>query len=117
MSQRDTAWGADKTILNTGIHMPANSGDLVLKQMRIDSGEMTEREVHKQTNTIIYVNDGAIELRSGDDFYELEEGEAHFIEAGQQHQIENLIDGVAEVLRISFPYDPDDIQVLEDPYN
>ena len=96
--------------------MPDDSGDIVLKKKRIDSGEMTEREVHRQTNTIIYVNDGAIELRSGDDFYELEEGEAHFVEAGNQHQIENLMDAVTEILQISFPYDPDDVDVIQDPY-
>ncbi|MDY6778853.1 MAG: cupin domain-containing protein [Candidatus Nanohaloarchaea archaeon] len=116
MSWKDTGWGAENIIINTAIEAD-QGGDLVLKKIKLDTEEMTPLERHRHANTIIYVETGAIELTVGDDFFELEEGEGHYIEAGEKHRIENLVGSVAEVLRISFPFDPDDIDVLDNPYS
>lgn len=117
MSKTDTPWGAEDLALNTDIHMDEDHGNLVVKKTMLDAEEMTPVERHINSNIIIYVLDGAIDLKVGDEFYELEEGEAHFVERGIPHQIENLDDAVTSVLRIIFPFDPDDVEVLEDPYS
>lgn len=117
MGKSDRPWGAEETVLSSNIFMEADNGDLVVKKLYLDAEEMTPVERHLNTNTIIYVQEGAIDLQADDDFFELEEGDGHFLEAGTPHQIENLDQDVTVLLRISFPFDPDDVDILEDPYS
>jgi len=116
MTQRDTPWGAEEIALNTDVYIEQNHSNLVVKKAMLDAEELTAVERHKNANVIIYVLSGAVDLKVGSEFYELEDGEAHFVEANTPHQIENLDDSVTSVLRIMFPFDPDDVEVLEDPY-
>ncbi|MDY6771282.1 MAG: cupin domain-containing protein [Candidatus Nanohaloarchaea archaeon] len=116
MTSRDTPWGAEETVLNTAMPLSDGTGSLLIRRMHIDNEGMTPVERHREANVIIYVEDGVIDLQVNDDFYELEEGEAHYIEAGEQHQVENLDAAVTDVLQIVFPFDPDDREIIEDPY-
>lgn len=102
--------------LNTDIHIENEHSNLVVKRLSLDASEMTPLERHHHANTVLYVLSGAINLQVDNDFYELEANEAHFIEAGKPHQIENLDADVTELLRISFPFNPDDVEILDDPY-
>jgi mannose-6-phosphate isomerase-like protein (cupin superfamily) len=47
---------------------------------------------------------------------DLEEGNAMVIRSGEKHQIQNIDNDVAKVLEISFPYMPEDLVRVEDPY-
>ncbi len=116
MSQKDTPWGAEEFIINTDIKNEEKYGNLVVKKSILELGEMTELERHRKANVILYVLKGAVNLRADDDFYELVEGESHFVESNLPHQIENLEDGVSEVLKIIFPFNKDDVEILENPY-
>ncbi len=116
MTGQDTPWGAQETILNTAISMGGESQSLLLRKLQIENEEMTPVARHKSGNVIIYVEDGAIDLQVGEDFYELEDGDGHYIEAGEKHQIENLDATVTTVMQIIIPFDPDDMEIIEDPY-
>lgn len=115
MSKADTPWGFEDLILNTSISIDG-SAEVVMKELALDSQEMTPVTSHSQTHVLLYVRDGAIDLQVDDDFYELEDGDGHVIQPGEPHQIENLNDSVSSVLVVMVPYDPDDERVLEDPY-
>jgi len=115
MSKRDTPWGSEEQIINTSISMDG-SGELVMKELDLDSTELTPVVRHSQATAIIYVRAGAIDLQAGEDFYELEDGDSHVVQPGEPHQIENLNDSVTRVLTVMVPYDPDDETVIEDPY-
>ncbi|MDY6789172.1 MAG: cupin domain-containing protein, partial [Candidatus Nanohaloarchaea archaeon] len=101
---------------NTSISMEEDHGDLVVRKISIDNGEMTPLERNFETNTIVCVSEGAMELTVEDDYFELEKGDCHFIEKGEPHRMENIVSEVTEVIQVLFPYDPEDIEVLEDPY-
>lgn len=115
MSKADTPWGSEELIVNTSISMDG-SGELVMKELDLDSSEMTPVVTHSQATAIIYVQEGAIDLQAGEDFYELEDGDTHVVQPGEKHQIENLDDSVSRVLTVMVPYDPDDRTVIDDPY-
>ena len=116
MTKKDTAWGAEELIINTDIPTDKEHTNLVVKRSTLETGEMTELEKHRDANVIIYVLEGIVSIRVDEDFYELEKGETHFVESNLPHQIENLEDGISEVLKIVCPFDKDDKVVLEDPY-
>lgn len=116
MSRTDTPWGAEEIVLNTNISLGEEKGDIALRKLLIDAEEITPLEKHRKTNTLLYVTKGAIELEVDSNFFQLEEGDGHAIEAGKPHQIQNLDEAVTKVMQIMVPFDPDDIEILEDPY-
>ncbi len=116
MGQKDTPWGAEEIIIKTGIKVEKDFGNLVVKKTVLDSSEITELERHRSANVVLYVLKGAVNIRVDEDFYELEKGESHYIESNLPHQIENLDDDVTEVLKIIFPFEKGDIDILENPY-
>lgn len=116
MGQADTPWGSERIVLNTEVDFNGAMGDLAVRRVEIDTEEMTTYHLHRQKNEILFLEQGLVEVRLEDDYAELEEGEAHFIEPGETHQIQNIGGEVATIIEIGFPFDPDDEDVVEDPY-
>ncbi len=112
----DRPWGAEEIVLNTEVDFDGSYGDLCLKRVELDTEEMTDYHRHKRKNEILFLEQGLVEIRMADDYHELDEGAAHFIEAGEPHQIQNIGGSVARLVEISFPFDPDDAEALENPY-
>lgn len=112
----DTPWGAEKILLNTEVDFDGAFGDLNVRKVELDTDEMTSFHRHREKNEIVVLEDGLVEIRMDDDYFELEAGDAHFIENGEAHQLQNIGGGVAKVVEIGFPFDPEDIDRLEDPY-
>lgn len=77
---------------------------------------MTSYSYHDRQADILYLEDGDVVLRIDDSMDSLESGNAKVIRSGQKHQIQNIGSEVAKILEISFPYRPDDITRVEDPY-
>jgi len=117
MGQADTPWGAQDIIMATDVALDGGNENIALQRMQLDTEELTPVVRSRQANTIIYVLHGAIDLKVDDEFYELEDNEAHYIEHGTAYQIENLDDDVTAVLKITVPHDNDDLDVLENPYD
>lgn len=115
MSKVDTPWGIEEQLVNTSISLEG-TGALVMKRLSLDSTEMTPVVSHSEATAIIHIEDGSVDLQVGEDFYELEPGDSHVVQPGEQHQIENLDDSISRVLTVMIPYDPDDETVIEDPY-
>lgn len=116
MNVEDTPWGTERVIITTGYDLDGTDGTLSVKKVEIDGEEMTTFHTHAHKHEIVFVEDGLIEIRLEDDYVELEGGDAHVIEAGEAHQIQNLDSRVAEIVEVGFPFAPDDHTVLEDPY-
>ncbi|MFB6295026.1 MAG: cupin domain-containing protein [Candidatus Nanohaloarchaea archaeon] len=110
---RDMPWGAEELVMTTDVD---TGGDLALRRVHIDHDEMTAYHYHRDRDEIVFVQDGLLEIRLEDDYAEVEGGEAFFIEAGEPHQLQNIDDQVVEVLEIGVPFDPDDVEMVEDPY-
>lgn len=112
----DMPWGAEKIVLNTEVDFDGAYGNLSVRKVELDTDEMTSLHVHDEKNEVIYLEKGLVEIRTEDDYHELEEGNAHFIENGEPHQIQNIGGGVAHIVEINFPFEPDDMKRIEDPY-
>ncbi len=108
----DMPWGGEEVVLTSAV----DGGAMAVRRVAIDRDEMTAYHFHRQRNEIVFVQNGLIEIRQEDDYAEVEAGEAFFIEAGETHQLQNIDNQVVEVLEICFPYDADDIVMVEDPY-
>ncbi|MDY6769125.1 MAG: cupin domain-containing protein, partial [Candidatus Nanohaloarchaea archaeon] len=93
-----------------------DTGELALRRVHLDADEMTAYHYHRDRNEIVFVQNGIVEIRLEDDYVEVEAGEAHVIEAGETHQIQNIDDQVVGLLEVGFPFDPDDVVMVEDPY-
>lgn len=46
----------------------------------------------------------------------LDEGDAEVLRAVEKHQVQNIQDKGVTVLEVSFPYRPEDVVRVEDPY-
>lgn len=108
----DVPWGAEELVMTTETPM----GAMALRRVHIDTDEMTAYHYHRDRNEIVFVQEGIVEIRLEDDYAEVEEGEAHFIEAGETHQIQNIDNQVVELIEVGFPFEPDDAVMVEDPY-
>lgn len=117
MGSADTPWGAQDIIMSTEVTLDDATKNLELQRMQLDAGELTPIVRSRQANTILYVLHGAVDIKVGEDFYELEDNEAHYIESGTPYQVENLDDDVTAVLKVTIPHDSDDLDVLENPYD
>lgn len=116
MSAHDMPWGAERLILSTDIELGGLHDTLAVRKVELDAEEMTSLHRHHHKNELLVVDTGLVEIQVDDDFHELGPGEAHFIEAGTPHQLQNLDDDVAEITEINFPFDVDDVVHIEDPY-
>lgn len=109
-------WGAEEAIITSQLETDGDGSTIALRKVEIDRDEMTAYHRHRRRNEIILVQNGIVELRTADDYHELDDGGAFFIEAGQPHQIQNIDDRVAELVEIVVPFDADDVEMIEDPY-
>lgn len=125
MEKVDKPWGYEQQILATQIELPtkmpfsgvfAGTAILSIRHLFINSEEMTSYCYHETQNDILYIEEGRVVLRTEESMEELGEGEAKIIRSGEKHQVQNINDEVAKILEMSFPYKPDDINRIEDPY-
>lgn len=100
----------------TQLEVGEKTGMLGMRKLVINGDEMTSYSYHENQTDIIYLQEGTVVVRLEDGMKELEKGNALVIRAGQKHQLQNIDSEVAEVLEISFPYRPEDIERVEDPY-
>lgn len=116
MGKVEKPWGYEEQVLMTQVDIGDKVGMLGIRKLVINSEEMTSYSYHDEQADIIYLEKGSVTIRIEDDYEEVEKGSAKVIRSGQNHQIQNIGDEVAEILEISFPYRPEDINRLEDPY-
>ena len=116
MGTIDKPWGYEEQILVTQVDVGDKTGMLGIRKLVINADEMTSYCVHERQQDILYLEKGNAVLRRDEKMEELEEGEAKIIRTGEKHQVQNINNEVVEVLEISFPYKPDDIERKEDPY-
>jgi mannose-6-phosphate isomerase-like protein (cupin superfamily) len=122
----DKPWGYEQQVLATQIDLPtkmpfqhgAFTGTAILsiRHLFINSEEMTSYCYHETQNDILYIEEGRVVLRTEDSMEDLGQGKARIVRSGEKHQVQNINDKVAKILEISFPYKPDDINRIEDPY-
>ncbi len=117
MGRIEKPWGYEEQILATQVDVGGERGMLGMRRLVINSDEMTSYAVHESQADIIYLEKGSAILRKEDEMEELEQGKASIIRSGEKHQIQNIDSRVAEILEISFPYRPEDIERIEDPYS
>jgi len=116
MGRIDKPWGYEDQVLMTQVDVGDRTGMLGIRRLVINGEEMTSYAYHEEQSDIMYLEKGNIVVRREGEMEDLEEGEAKVIRSGQKHQIQNIGSEVAEVLEISFPYRPEDITRIEDPY-
>ncbi|PSH01403.1 MAG: hypothetical protein BRC26_03575 [Nanohaloarchaea archaeon QH_8_44_6] len=116
MGRIDKPWGYEKQVLVTQVDIGDRCGMLGMRKLFINIDEMTSYAVHSEQSDMIYLEKGQAVIRRDGEIEDLEEGAATIIRSGQKHQIQNNGTDVAEVLEISFPYKPEDIERIEDPY-
>lgn len=116
MGRIDKPWGYEEQVLMTQVDIGDRTGMLGMRKLHINTDEMTSYAYHETQADIVYLEEGQVMLRIDGEMEELTEGKAKAIRSGQKHQVQNIGEGVAEVLEISFPYHPEDIQRVEDPY-
>jgi len=117
MGRIEKPWGFEDQVLCTQVEVSGERGMLGIRRLVINADEMTSYARHQEQTDIIYLEKGAGTLRIEGDLQELQKGEAKVIRPGQPHQIQNIDSKVMEILEISFPYKPDDIERIEDPYS
>ncbi|MFB6265721.1 MAG: cupin domain-containing protein [Candidatus Nanohaloarchaea archaeon] len=116
MDMEDMPWGAEELLMTSELEFGGDRGTLALRKVAIDRDEMTAYHFHRRRNELVYVENGLLEIRLDDDYAEVEEGGSFFIEAGETHQLQNISGEVVELLEIGFPFDPEDVDMVEDPY-
>lgn len=116
MSRIEKPWGYEEQVTMAQVDIGDKAGMLGVRKLVINAEEMTSYAHHSEQSDIIYLEKGDVAVRKNGDIKELEKGNAMIIRSGENHQIQNIGGDVAEVLEISFPYKPDDIERVEDPY-
>lgn len=116
MSMEDTPWGAEQVILSTALEISGGTTDIGVRKLQIDGDEMTDVHRHRHKHELLVVDEGLVEVQVGDDLHELGAGDTQVIEAGTPHQLQNLESSVAHLTEIGIPFDPDDHEVIQDPY-
>jgi len=117
MGHIEKPWGYEEQVLMTQVDVGDRVGMLGIRRLVIDVDEMTSYSYHEEQSDIIYLEEGDISIRREGDHEGLEKGKAKVIRSEQKHQIQNIGSKVAKVLEISFPYDPSDLNRVEDPYS
>ncbi|MFB6180334.1 MAG: cupin domain-containing protein [Candidatus Nanohalobium sp.] len=116
MGRIDKPWGYEDQVLMTQMEIGETTGMLGIRRLKINSDEMTSYSFHEEQTDIIYLQEGTVILKKEDGMKELEKGNATVVRPGEKHQLQNIDSEVAEILEISFPYRPEDITRVEDPY-
>lgn len=116
MGRIDKPWGYEDQVLMSQMEVGDKTGMLGMRKLVINGDEMTSYAFHENQTDIIYLQEGTVVVRLEDGMKELEKGNALVIRSGQKHQLQNIDSQVAEILEISFPYRPEDITRVEDPY-
>ena len=117
MGRVDTPWGYKDQVLITQVDVGGERGMLGIHRIVINGDEQTSYAKHENQAEIIYLEKGEATLRIEGKMEELQKGEARVIRSGEKHQIQNINDEVAEILELSFPYKPEDVEKIEDPYD
>lgn len=117
MGRIEKPWGYEEQVLVTQVDVGGERGMLGIRRLVLNSDEMTSYALHETQADIIYLEEGEAILRIEGKMEDLEKGEARVIRSGDKHQIQNIDSQVAEILEVSFPYRPEDIKRIEDPYN
>lgn len=116
MGSIEKPWGYEEQVLMTQVDVGDRTGMLGIRRLVIDAETMTSYAYHDEQADILYLEEGDVVLRLEGEMKELEVGEATVVRSEENHQIQNIGGSVAKVLEISFPYIPDDIERVEDPY-
>ena len=116
MGEIDKPWGYEDQVLVTQVDIGGKTGMLGVRRLVIDADEMTSYSFHEDQSDIMYLEEGSVVLRVEGEMKDLEKNDATTIRSGEKHQIQNIDSQPAEILEISFPYRPNDIQRVEDPY-
>ncbi len=116
MGRIDKPWGYEDQVLMTQVDVGDRAGMLGMRRLVINAQEMTSYSYHDEQQDIIYLEEGNVVIRVNGEMRDLEKGEAMVIRSGQKHQVQNIGSEVARILEISFPYRPEDITRVEDPY-
>lgn len=116
MGKIEKPWGYEDQVLMTQMEIGGRTGMLGIRRLVIDADEMTSYAFHEEQSDILYLEEGNVVIRRDDDMEDLEVENATVIRSGQKHQLQNIGGDVARVLEISFPYKPEDITRVEDPY-
>lgn len=117
MGRIEKPWGYEEHVLTTQVDVEGENGMLGIRRLVINADEMTSYSFHREQTDVVYLEQGSAVLRIEGNLEELEKGKARVIRTGEKHQIQNIDSSVAEILEISFPYKPDDIERIEDPYS
>jgi len=116
MGEVEKPWGYEEQVLMTQVDIGGETGMLGIRRLVINADEMTSYSYHNEQADIIYLEQGDISIRKEGKHQDLEKGKSMVIRSGEKHQIQNIGSNVAKILEISFPYKPEDIKRLEDPY-
>ncbi len=117
MGRIEKPWGYEDQVLMTQVDVGEKQGMLGIRKLAINADEMTSYAKHEEQADIVYLEKGEVTIRKEGGLEELEKGNAVVIRSGEKHQLQNIGTEVAEVLEISFPYKPEDLERIEDPYN
>jgi len=117
MGRVETPWGYKDQVLISQVDVGGQKGMLGIHRLVINAEEMTSYAKHEERADIIYLEKGEAILRIEGKMEELQKGEARVIRSGEKHQIQNINNEVAEILELSFPYKPEDIEHVEKPYD
>ncbi len=117
MGHIEKPWGYEEQVLMTQVDVGEKVGMLGIRRLVINVEEMTSYAYHEEQSDIIYLEEGDVSIRKEGDHQDLEKGKAMVLRSGEKHQIQNIGTNVARVLEISFPYDPADLNRIEDPYS
>lgn len=117
MGRIEKPWGYEEQVMMTQVDIGGKTGMLGIKRLVINVEEMTSLAYHNDQSDIIYLEEGTALLRKDNDMIDLEKGEAEIVRKDTEHQIQNLGSEPVKILEISFPYSPEDIERIEDPYS
>lgn len=117
MGRIEKPWGYEEQVLMTQVDVGDRVGMLGIRRLVINSDEMTSYSYHENQADIVYLEEGNATVRKEGSMVELEKGSALVIRSNEKHQIQNIDTQVAKILEISFPYKPEDLTRVEDPYS
>lgn len=117
MGKIEKPWGFEEQVLMTQVDVGDRTGMLGIHRVVLNTDEMTPYTYHEEQSDIIYLEEGDISIKKEGSHEELEKGKAMVIRSGEKHQFQNIGSTVAKILRISFPYIPEDTIQVDDPYS
>ncbi|MFB6242339.1 MAG: cupin domain-containing protein [Candidatus Nanosalina sp.] len=116
MGNIEEPWGYEEHVLMTQVDVGDQVGMLGIRRLVINTDEMTSYAYHEEQADILYLEEGNVVIRHEGEMKDLEKGKAMVIRSEENHQIQNIGSSPAKILEISFPYIPEDLVRVEDPY-